>query len=96
MITKFNNNNRTRMNQSIEFLYLNRKETARIALFHKKLSKKYLIGIKNFLKFNFAHNTLFVYKQYKNTSGIEQTFILRTHPIQTPILLRKGYRLKPQ
>ena len=48
MITKFNNNNRTRLNQSIEFLYPNRKETARTALFDKKLSKKYHIGIKNF------------------------------------------------
>ena len=40
--------NMTRPNQSIEFLYQNRKETTRSALCHKKFSKKSHIGIKIF------------------------------------------------
>ena len=44
---------RTRLNQSIESSYQNRKETMPSALFHKKFSKKSHLGIKNFTKFLF-------------------------------------------
>ena len=71
--------NRTRLNQSIESLSRNRKEP-RVLLSFTQNSPKILILVKKFSKVSFCSQCSFVYKQYKSISGIEQTFILHTHP----------------
>ena len=71
--------NGARLNQSTESMSRNRKETTRSALIHQKFLKKSHLGKKKFSKFSFSSPYSFVSTQYKNISGIKQSFI------QTPI-----------
>ena len=91
--------NKTRLNQSIESLFQNRKEAKCSALIHQKFSAKSHLGIKNFLKFLFVHNTLLSLHNTKTLQVLNKLLscarILNCR-IKLQFLLRKGYRTKPQ
>ena len=90
--------NRTRLNQSIESLFRNRKEATGSALIHQKFSKESHLGIKNFLKFRFAHSTLLSLhntKVFQVLNKLLSCARIPNHRIKLQFLLRKGNRMKP-
>ena len=72
----------TRLNEFIESLSRNRKEAThsatRSVLIHQKFSEKSHLG-KKISNVSFCSQYFFVSIQYKNISGIKETFILHTH-----------------